>query len=267
MNTRWYLRLLASRVRMPLTALGLVALFTVSVLDAEAWVRLGGIVVFAGGMLLYTRLGTPKGEAVRVEPPVRGRWRASNSPESNVPSHGVHAWSQTYAIDLVADPEDGSKPSFGFWPPARRPESFPAFGEPILAPIEGEVVRAQGAMRDHLSRTSPFGIIYFILESVREIAGPPGVMGNHVVIRRDDGRCVALAHLQQGSLEVEKGDHVERGDLIGRCGNSGNSTEPHLHLQAMDQPSVWTAAGLPLRFSSQRIPENGEAVRFEPARG
>jgi murein DD-endopeptidase MepM/ murein hydrolase activator NlpD len=112
-----------------------------------------------------------------------------------VPSHGVHAWAQTYALDLVNDPGDGSRPAWAWWPLARRPDDFPGFGEPVFAPVSGEVVRARGGMRDHRSRTSPPALVYFALESVRELLGPPGILGNHVVIRRDDGACVVVAHL------------------------------------------------------------------------
>jgi murein DD-endopeptidase MepM/ murein hydrolase activator NlpD len=87
--------------------------------------------------------------------------------------------------------------------------------------------------------------VYFALESVRELLGPPGILGNHVVIRPDDGACVLVAHLQRYSLRVAVGDRVDQGTVVATCGNSGNSTEPHLHVQAMDRPGVWLAQGRP----------------------
>ena len=56
--------------------------------------------------------------------------------------------------------------------------------------MSGEVVRAHGGARDHLSRTSPVALLYLLVESVRELLGPLGVLGDHVVIRRADGICV-----------------------------------------------------------------------------
>jgi murein DD-endopeptidase MepM/ murein hydrolase activator NlpD len=100
-------------------------------------------------------------------------------------------------------------------------------------------------------------VIYLLLESVREFIGPAGVLGNHVVVCRDDGLCVLMAHLRRGSLRVHKGDRVRRGDQIAECGNSGNSSEPHLHCQVMDRPSVWVAAGLPFRIDGTPLPRNG----------
>jgi hypothetical protein len=225
------------------------------------WLTIGA---WVPAMALYFRLGTPQGDPVDISAPVAGRWRAINSPTSRVPSHFVHAWSQTYAIDLVFDPEDGSRPGVSWWPPARRPDAYPGFGRDIVAPIDGDVVRARSFMRDHLSRSSPPGLLYLILESVREFFGPTGVLGNHIVIRRLDGVHVLMAHLRQGSLLVERGDPVVRGAKVAECGNSGNSTEPHVHIQAMDHASVWIAAGLPIRFDHTVPPPNGDFLPTGP---
>ncbi len=257
---------LLSRIRMPLAAVGGLAVLTVAVVDAPGWARWSATAVFVVGMALYLRLGTPTGRAVSVAAPVRGSWLAMNSPTSRVPSHGIQAWAQAYAVDLVYDPADGSRPGWGWWPPARRPTAFPGFGLPVLAPVTGTVVRAQGGARDHLSRTSPPALLYLVAESVRELLGPLGVLGNHVVIRRDDGACVLLAHLRRRSLRVARGDRVESGAVIGECGNSGNSTEPHVHLQAMDRPSAFVAAGLPLLIEGREPPANGSRLTTSSTR-
>jgi murein DD-endopeptidase MepM/ murein hydrolase activator NlpD len=60
---------------------------------------------------------------------------------------------------------------------------------------------------------------------------------------------------------VQVGEQVARGQLVGRCGNSGNSTEPHLHLQAMDRASVWVAAARPLLVNGRELPPNGSVLR------
>jgi len=72
------------------------------------------------------------------------------------------------------------------------------------------------------------------------------------------GVYAALAHLRRGSVLVRPGDRVAAGQPLAACGNSGNSSEPHLHFQLMDHPSVLLAAGLPLRFASYRV---GDADR------
>jgi MFS family permease/murein DD-endopeptidase MepM/ murein hydrolase activator NlpD len=245
-----------ARARMPLVATGAVVLVAGVLARAPRPVVLTGLTVFAVGFALYVRAGTPVGRVAELRPPVDGRWRAMNSPTTRVPSHGVHAWGQTYAIDLVADPGGGDRPGFGLWPIARRPEDFPAFGRPVRAPVDGEVVRVRRGWRDHWSRTSPLAILYLAVESVREIAGPSGVVGNHVVIRGADDTCVLLAHLRHRSPRVEVGDRVSAGDVVAECGNSGNSTEPHLHLQVMDRPSPWIGSARPFRFGGEAPPAN-----------
>ena len=124
---------------------------------------------------IYLRLGTVRRPPVEVARPVAGRWLAFNSPADRVPSHHLHAYGQTYAIDLVHDPADGGRPGLAWWPPARRPEDFPGFGQPVLAPADATVVRAHDGERDHWSRTSPLAMLYVVLEGmVRELLGPGG---------------------------------------------------------------------------------------------
>ena len=252
-------------MRMPLAMAGAAALPVAAAVDRPA-VWWAAVALFAVGTALYTRARTPHGPPVDIGRPVPGCWTAVNSPTSRVPSHGVHAWAQTYALDLVHDPGNGAKPRVGWWPIARRPDDFPGFGKPVFAPVSGEVVRARDGMRDHRSRTSPPALVYFALESVRELLGPPGVLGNHVVIRCDDGACVLVAHLKRYSLRVARGDRVDRDTVVGRCGNSGNSTEPHVHVQAMTRPGVWLAEGRPLLLDGREPPPDGEALDVVRAR-
>ncbi|MFJ8001188.1 M23 family metallopeptidase [Streptomyces sp. NPDC096310] len=226
--------------------------------------------------------------AVEVDAPVRGRWSAVNSPADKVPSHGTYAYGQAYAIDIVADPAPGSesapdpapgsepgpdpapdvssapassRPAFAWlWPIARRNRDFPAFGEPLLAVADATVVRASDVQRDHLSRNSLPALVYLMLieSAVREIGGAHRITGNQVVLDLGNGAYAMYAHLQRGSLQVRAGDRVTAGQLLGRCGNSGNSTEPHLHFQLMDHPDLNVARGIPFRWREIGVPSNGE---------
>jgi hypothetical protein len=236
-----------ARLRMPLIYLGLVLMVVDSLLwDLPRWPLLGLLTV---AFAVYLRLGTVRRPPVEVAVPVAGRWLAFNSPADRVPSHHLHAYGQTYAIDLVHTPADRPRPGFAWWPLARRPEDFPGFGQPVLAPAEATVVRAHDRERDHWSRTSLPAMLYLLLEGmVRELLGPGRILGNHVVLDLGDGVYAAFAHLRHGSVRVRRGDRVAPGQQLADCGNSGNSTEPHLHFQLMDHPSVLLAAGLPMRF-------------------
>ena len=79
--------------------------------------------------------------------------------------------------------------------------------------------------------------------------GVAAVAGNHVVLGlAGGGPYVLLAHLQRGSVGIVHGQVVAAGEPVGRLGSSGNSTEPHVHVQAMDGRDPGTAAALPLTF-------------------
>lgn len=238
----------AARLRVPVTALGGVAL-VVGVMAEIRWLTLPALAVLVLGLALYFRVGTVRGEPFVVRPPVTGRWVALSSPRSKVPSHGLHAYGQTYAIDLLHVPEGRFESVFGWSPAMRRPEAFPGFGRPVVAPASGTVVKVHRRERDHRSRDSWPGLLYWLAEgTVRELAGPGRLLGNHVVIEAAPGVYALVAHLQKGSVAVAVGDRVRAGQPIAACGNSGSSTEPHVHFQLMDRPGVLLAAGLPFAF-------------------
>lgn len=198
---------------------------------------------------------------VEVEAPVTGRWSALNSPADKVPSHGTHGLGQTYAIDITAEPEEGARPApVWFWPVARPGRAYPAFGAPLLAVADATVVHAEDGQRDHLSRSSLAGVLYFwLVEGVgRSIGGTRRIVGNHVVLDLGEGTYALYAHVQQGSLDVRTGDRVVAGQRLGGCGNSGNSTEPHVHFQLMDGPDLATARGVPFSWRGIGVPANGE---------
>lgn len=264
---------LLARIRLPLQLAGFIGIGigVVLVVVAElsgagegigGWVILAGLAA-AGVAYAAMVLGPPvRGEALPVASPVRGRWEAINSPTTKVPSHGTHGYGQTYAVDLVFAPHGIERPAFGragssFLPPDR----FPGFGQPLHAPADGIVVRATDSFRDHASRSSWAAYAWFFVESLpRELHGAKGVLGNHLVIRLADGTHFVFAHLKQGSLRVRAGDRVATGDVVAECGNTGNSTEPHLHCQRQDLAATFLAAGLPWTIEPGGIPPNGAAL-------
>ncbi|WP_030623494.1 M23 family metallopeptidase [Streptomyces sclerotialus] len=207
------------------------------------------------------RIETESPAPVEVEPPVTGRWSALNSPADKVPSHGTHGFGQTYAIDITAEPETGpERPApVWFWPVARPARAYPAFGAPLHAVADATVVHAEDGQRDHLSRSSLVGVLYFwLVEGVgRTLGGTRRVVGNHVVLDLGEGTYAMYAHVQQGSLKVRAGDAVRAGQVLGHCGNSGNSTEPHVHFQLMDGPDLDTARGIPFNWRGVGVPGNG----------
>jgi hypothetical protein len=197
-----------------------------------------------------------------IEQPVRGRWSAINSPATKVPSHGTNGYGQTYAIDLLREPRPEPE-GLGF----DRPERFPTFGEEVLAVADATVVSTRASLRDHRCRAHMPALAYVYVEGfVRELFGVRFMFGNHVVLDLGDGVYAAYAHLERGSVAVRPGDRVRAGDVIARAGNSGNSTEPHLHFQLMDHPKPMYSAGLPFELPTG-TPPNGEHLETRMAAG
>ena len=82
-----------------------------------------------------------------------------------------------------------------------------------------------------------------------------------VVLDLGRGEFALLAHLRRGSVRVRKGQRVRAGDALGVCGNSGNSSEPHLHFHLQDRAALFGGArGLPITFAGRGRPVQGQFV-------
>ncbi|MHC3451535.1 M23 family metallopeptidase [Streptomyces prasinus] len=221
----------------------------------------GMALLIVGQVMRMTRIRAqrpPQGrEPVLLRAPTAGRWLALNGPATKIPSH-THSHAQTYAIDLKYVPGgsgsgEGAAPQAPpfrwLWPLARSPRLYPTHGMPLLAPADGVVVATAGRQRDHLSRMSLPAFLFLYLEGfVRSLGRPRHLLGNHIVLDLGDGVYAVFAHLRRGSLRVAVGDRVTAGQEIAECGNSGNSSEPHLHFQLMDGPDLLTARGVPFAW-------------------
>lgn len=197
-------------------------------------------------------------EPVEVGAPVRGRWVALNSPASAVPSHGIRAYGQAYAIDILHPTEESAPGKIGWGLRTKAAEEYPTFGEPVYAVADGVVVAAEDGQRDHRARDTVPTVYYMMLIEgfFRDLGGARRILGNHLIVRHTRGGCdtyAAYAHLRRGSGLVTVGDTVHAGDLIAEVGNTGNSSEPHLHVQLMDRPQLTAAAGVPFRWSQVDI--------------
>jgi hypothetical protein len=201
-----------------------------------------------------------KDASIDLEYPFTGRWLTQNSPADRVPSHGTTVFGTSYAIDFVPVNDTGRTAPITIASLARPepPERFPGFGRPVLAPIQGIVAAAHGAEPDHDAYRGIPSIGYALTQGRRAEAGWVALAGNHVLIE-SEGAVVAVCHLKQGSVEVRPGQRVRIGDVIGRCGNSGNSTEPHVHIQATDSRDIQRANAVRLTFRGS-LPHNGDIV-------
>jgi hypothetical protein len=141
--------------------------------------------------------------------------------------HASHP-EQRYAADI------GAIGSHGFRADGVLPEdleSYAVYGAEIVSPCLGTVLSARDGLPD----------------LVPPAADPENAAGNHVIIDCG-GFNVELAHFQRGSITVADGDRLDVGDALGRVGNSGNTTEPHLHIHAVDPQ---TEKGIPVAFDGR----------------
>jgi murein DD-endopeptidase MepM/ murein hydrolase activator NlpD len=195
-------------------------------------------------------------DPVVLDLPFRGTWITRNSPARRVPSHGTHFFATTYAVDFVAVRGRRTAPVRDWRTvlATEPPERFYGFGVPVLAPAPGRVVAVHDGEPDHAARRSQLTLAHYALtQAARARSGPAALAGNHVVLELPGGAHVVLAHLRDRSITVAAGDTVEPGQEVGTCGNSGNSTQPHVHIQAMTSADPLAARGLPLAFRRYRV--------------
>lgn len=183
----------------------------------------------------------------QIAPPVRGTsWVAVNgccSPgavhrDSIQPVQGRMVVSQRFAIDWQRLDDQGR---FYDGDPSLL-ESWFGFDEPVLAVADGEVV----AVLDELDDISPGS-----LPDPRTLTLAT-VDGNHVILGLGGGVYAFYAHLRRGSVRVGLGDRVAAGQEIGRLGNTGNTSAPHLHLHLVASPSALGGDGIPHVFTEFR---------------
>jgi len=199
--------------------------------------------------------------------PFTGHWQVRNSPANRVPSHGTTLFGLSFAIDFV--PVDATGRSAALTPRsffrAEPPTTFTGFGRIITAPVDGTVVATHAAEPDHDAYRGLPSVRYALTQPKRLRRGWLNIVGNHVLIetRTDSGArvVVALCHLQQNSIHVQEGQRVRPGDELARCGNSGNSTEPHLHLHALDGRDLMHSNAVPIMFNGS-LPRNKTVIRI-----
>ncbi|HEX5072970.1 MAG TPA: M23 family metallopeptidase [Gemmatimonadaceae bacterium] len=186
-------------------------------------------------------------QAVAIGPPLRGgTWLAANGPSATsghrrtiIPINGTPAVAQRFAIDWVKVSDDDKT----FKGDSLKNESYFAEGVDALAVANGTVVE----VKDSIPENVP-GINSRAVPITLETVG-----GNHVIIDIGGGYYAFYAHLRPGSLKVKLGDKVTRGQVVGHVGNTGNSTEPHLHFHLADANSPLGSEGVPYRMDFEVV--------------
>ena len=178
--------------------------------------------------------------------PFEGEWFVfwgGDTPEQN---YHVTTPAQRGAFDFLIFGEDGRS----YEGDGSQNEQFYAFGKNVLSPCDGEVVMAVDGVKDNIPGKM----------------NPLFVTGNTVTIRTDNDEYVLLAHFKKGSVLVKEGDQVSKGQLLGLCGNSGNSSEAHIHFHIMDGEDMMSAQGAKCYFESLKV--NSETKSdYSPVKG
>lgn len=179
-----------------------------------------------------------------IAAPLRGdNWLAANGPSNTsghrralIPVDGRARIAQRFAIDWVRPNADGKT----FTGDPKDNKNYRSYGSDALAVANGIVTETKDGIPENVP-----GVTSRAVPITLETVG-----GNHVILDIGHGRFAFYAHLQPGSLKVKVGDHVKRGQVLGLVGNSGNSTEPHLHFHLSDGSSPLGSEGIPYSLES-----------------
>lgn len=187
--------------------------------------------------------GNFEGEPLDLRWPLRGgTFLVLHGGGNELVNHHFTVPAQRYALDVLAVNAFGLRAS-GFLPDDL--DSYMVWGTPILAPCTGEVLAAVDGLPDRP-----------IMDP-----DPENLLGNYVTIFCKDATLL-FAHIREGSVAVTAGDSVSAGQQIGEVGNSGNTTEPHLHIHAVrgrvteQEELAYTGEALPMTFEGRFLRRN-----------
>ena len=182
--------------------------------------------------------------------PFQGEWLVLWGGDTRELNQHHDTRNQRYAFDfLVADSTGKTHKSDG-----KRNEDYFAFGQPVSAPADGVVTDVITGVRDNAPGSM----------------NPYSAIGNAVVIEHREHEVSTLGHLKQGSLRVKSGDKVKRGQVLGLCGNSGNSSEPHIHFHLQNTPIIQDATGIRCLFDKVYVTGDGKTeskANYSPVKG
>ncbi len=193
-----------------------------------------------GLLLVLTRNNPPDREAINLKSPFgEGMFMVVQGGNSRLLNHHYKIRSQSYALDIVKINTFGFRTSKFFG--EKLLKDYEIFGEPVYSPCDGEVLLVENLVDDSMKLDSKIGIA-----------------GNHVLLNCN-GVEVLMAHFQKSSIKILPGNIVNQGDFIGNVGNSGNSSEPHLHIHAENltsNPEILDGKSIPIKINGKFLSRN-----------
>ena len=205
----------------PIFIAGMVALPAIAILlPRRRTFAATNALVAIGSVFLATQLAItywPASDGVAIDSPLVGEWYVGHGGNAELVNYHHIAANQQDAVDILKVRDNSTHAGAG-----HNLEDYYAYGESVLSPGDGVITAATSTLRDE-----PVGTV--------NLDHPEG---NVLVVDIGAGRYVVLAHLRQNSLQVSVGDRVHAGQPVAQVGNSGNTDEPHLHLQIQNRPQL-----------------------------
>ena len=169
----------------------------------------------------------------KMKLPFKGEWSVTWGGDTKEQNYHVESVAQKNAFDFLIYDEKGlTHKGTG-----EANEDYYAFGKELYAPCDGEVVLVVDGIKDNIP-----GVL-----------NPIYIPGNTVIIKTANGEFVFFAHFKQHSIVVKQGQKVTTGALLGLCGNSGNSSEPHLHFHLQNTEDMTKATGAKCFFDQLKV--------------
>lgn len=192
------------------------------------------------------RKPTPARNTTALMLPFKDEWTVVWGGDTKEQNYHVANKAQKHAFDIVITNQAGHS----YKTNGKTNEDYYAFGKALIAPCDGEVVMIIDGIKDNMPGTMN-----------RE-----NVTGNTVMLKTANGEYLLFAHFKQSSIVVQKGQQVKRGELLGLCGNSGNSSEPHLHFHIQNTADLFSATGIKCYF--EQVLVNGKIKKaYSPIQG
>lgn len=173
--------------------------------------------------------------------PFAGKWFVVNGGIDKENSHSWGLCSQRYAYDFLIVNEN----ELTFCGSRDELSNYLCYEQAVLAPADGTVIKVV----DGFENTPIVGV------GMADCAASD-MRGNHIIIRHSKSEYSLIAHLSPNSICIKKGDRIYRGQIIAKCGNSGNTSEPHIHFQIQSSPSFSLSTGLPICFQNVKIDDH-----------
>jgi len=192
----------------------------------------------------------PEKNQTKLFLPLRGEWQVFWGGDTQDINQHHDTPNQRFAFDFVVVDKTGKSHKGD----GKVNEDYYAFGKQVLAPAEGVVTDVIGGVRDNAPGSM----------------NPYSALGNAVFIQHRKDEISVLAHFKNSSIKVKVGDTVKKGQLIGLCGNSGNSSEPHLHYHLQNTPVIQDGTGIKCFFDELILLQNGEQAtkqNYSPIKG